>query len=184
MHPDLANVIVSETQIRERVRELGAQLTELYRPVDELTVIAIINGAIPFSADLIRCIDLPIRLDCMRVSSYQDETEPVQQPEIIDMLRLDLKDRHVLVIDDILDTGHTFVTVADEIRKLRPASLRVAVLLEKKGRREVRSKPDFVGFQIPDAFVVGYGLDFAERYRNLPYIGILRPECQNPPVWR
>jgi hypoxanthine phosphoribosyltransferase len=183
MIEDLESILVTEQEIHERVGVLGREISDAYGSVDELTIIAIINGALLFTADLIRHINLPIRLDCMRVSSYRDDTRPVQSPQIIDMLRLDLEDQHVLIIDDILDTGHTCQRVLDEIRKLRPASLRFAALLEKEGRREVEIQPDFVGFQIPDEFVVGYGLDFAERYRQLPCIGILKAECQNPPSW-
>jgi hypoxanthine phosphoribosyltransferase len=184
MFDDIAEVIVSEAQIAARVRVLGAEISALYRDAGELTIIAIVNGAMVFTADLIRHLDLPVRLDCMRVSSYQDSTRPVKEPEIIDMLRLDLRDRHVLIIDDILDTGHTCQKVMREIRRLEPQTLRFAVLLEKTGRREVSTAPDFVGFQIPDHFVIGYGLDFAERYRNLPFIGVLKPELQNPPEWQ
>ncbi|NBD38320.1 MAG: hypoxanthine phosphoribosyltransferase [Verrucomicrobia bacterium] len=183
MIEDLESILVTEQEISERVAVLGKEISDGYAGVDELTVIAIINGALLFTADLIRHIDLPVRIDCMRVSSYRDETEPVQIPEIIDMLRLDLEGQHVLIIDDILDTGHTCERVVKEIGKLKPASVRFAALLEKEGRREVPVKPDFVGFQIPDQFVVGYGLDFAERYRQLPCIGVLRAECQNPPSW-
>lgn len=183
MIEDLESILVTEQEIHERVGVLGREISETYAFTDELTIIAIINGALLFTADLIRHINLPIRLDCMRVSSYRDDTRPVQKPEVIDMLRLDLKDQHVLIIDDILDTGHTGQRVLRDIQKLQPASLRFAALLEKEGRREVDLVPDFVGFQIPDEFVVGYGLDFAERYRQLPCIGILKPECQNPPSW-
>lgn len=179
---DLAQILVPADSIQQRVRELGDEISQAYNG-EELTVIAIINGAVPFAADLIRQIQLPVRLDCMRVSSYRDETSPTGDPEIIDTLRLNLKGRHVLLIDDILDTGHTLARVRRLLLGLHPASLRVCMLLEKKGRREVHARADWVGFQIPDAFVVGYGLDFAERYRNLPCIGILRPDCQNPPTW-
>ncbi|MEX0320777.1 MAG: hypoxanthine phosphoribosyltransferase [Puniceicoccaceae bacterium] len=183
MIEDLESIIVTEQEIHERVEVLGKEISEAYAGVDELTVIAVINGAVLFTADLIRHIDLPVRLDCMRVSSYKNDTSPVQEPNIIDMLRLDLEGAHVLIIDDILDTGHTCQRVITEIRKLKPASVRFGALLEKEGRREVEAKADFVGFQIPDKFVVGYGLDFAERYRQLPCIGILKAELQNPPTW-
>lgn len=183
MFEDLESILVTEQEIRERVEVLGREITETYHDAEELTVIAIINGALLFTADLIRHIDMPVRVDCMRVSSYKNDTSPVQEPEIIDMLRLDLRDQHVLIIDDILDTGHTFLRVVNEINKLKPASVRFGALLEKEGRREVEAQPDFVGFSIPDQFVVGYGLDFAERYRQLSCIGVLKPELQNPPSW-
>jgi len=184
MHHDLHRVLVSAQQLQARVKELGRQITLDYRVKGDLTIVVIINGAIVFASDLIRCIDLPLRLDCMRVSSYRDETKPVSAPEILDTVRLDLAGRHVLLIDDIMDTGRTTENVSKILAGAGPASLRICVLLEKKGRREVGINPDYVGFQIPDEFVVGYGLDFAEQYRNLPMIGVLRPEAQNPPVWR
>ena len=180
---DLQKILVSQEQLQRRVAELGREITAAFQGTDEITAIAIINGAIVFAADLIRHIQLPVRLDCMRVSSYRNGRRP-SSPEIIDKVLLDLKDRHILLIDDILDTGHTSQQVVRILRRMGPASVRVCVLLEKKGRREVAGTPDFVGFQIPDEFVVGYGLDFAERYRNLPCIGVLRPEMQNPPEWR
>lgn len=180
----LERVLVSEPELNARVDALAADITQTYEDVDELTVISIINGAIPFTADLIRRIPLPLRMDCMRVSSYRDSTSPVSRPNIIDTLRLDIRQRHVILIDDILDTGRTFSHVVEVLRTMNPESLRLCVLLEKKGRRETSIKADYVGFQIPDEFVVGYGLDFAERYRNLNCIGILRPEFQNPPTWR
>jgi len=178
MHPHISEILFSEQVIAQRIRELGNEINRHFAQIDELTVISIINGAIPFTADLIRQIDLPVRIDCIRVSSYQNATSPVQAPNIINALRLDLRDRHVLILDDILDTGHTLKKVYQSIADLHPASLQFGVLLEKKARRAVEVQPDFVGFQIPDAFVVGYGLDFAERYRNLPFIGLLKPEFQ------
>lgn len=183
MIEDLESIFVTEQEIRERVEVLGKEITAAYADAEELTIIAVINGALLFTADLIRQIDMPVRIDCMRVSSYRNDTSPVQKPQIIDMLRLDLEGAHVLIIDDILDTGNTCKRVIEEIKKLKPASVRFAALLEKEGRREVNVEPDFVGFQIPDEFVVGYGLDFAERYRQLPCIGVLKAELQNPPSW-
>ena len=168
MLEDLDTILVTEQEIRERVEVLGQEISDKYADVEELTIIAIINGSLLFTADLIRHIHVPVRIDCMRVSSYREDTKPVQEPEIIDMLRLDLEDQHVLIIDDILDTGHTCARVIEEIKRLKPASVRFGVLLEKEGRREVEIKPDFTGFIIPDQFVVGYGLDFAEQYRQLP----------------
>jgi hypoxanthine phosphoribosyltransferase len=183
MHEDLEKIVVTSEQIDARVRALAAEISRDYADAGELTIIAIINGALMFTADLMRHITVPVRLDCMRVSSYRDDTSPVQKPQIIDTLRLDIRDRHVLVIDDILDTGFTFERVMREIRSLRPATARFAALLEKKARRAVSARADYVGFDIPDEFVIGYGLDFAEHYRNLPYIGVLRADCQNPPEW-
>ena len=178
----LESVLVSEADIKKRLRKLGAEITELYGD-DEITVISVINGAILFTADLLRHIDNPVRLDCIRVSSYRNETKSTGKPQILGNLSLDLANRHVLLIDDILDTGKTLSMIVGMIKKLQPASVRTCVLLDKRGRREVEFEADLVGFQIPDKFVVGYGLDFAERYRNLPCIGVLKPNLQNPPEW-
>ncbi|HAV13553.1 MAG TPA: hypoxanthine phosphoribosyltransferase [Opitutae bacterium] len=179
---DIDKIVVTEATIRKRLTELGEEINLAYEG-REVAVIAIINGAIIFVADLIRQISIPIQLDCIRVSSYRDETSPVQAPEIIDRIRLDLAGADVLLIDDILDTGNTLARVSEIIKEMGPASLKTCVLLDKHTKRSVEFEADFVGFKIPDEFVVGYGLDFAERYRQLPLIGILKPELQNPPEW-
>lgn len=181
-HPDLERVLVTEAEIARRLKTLGAEISKAYGR-DEVTVIAIVNGAVFFAADLLRQLKMPVRLDCLRVSSYRNSTRPVTTPRILDALQIDLEGRHVLLIDDILDTGRTLSVVVDELRKRKPGSLRTCVLLDKKVRREVAVEADFVGFTIPDRFVVGYGLDFAERYRNLACIGVLKPDLQNPPEW-
>lgn len=183
MEADLHTILVTEKEIQQRVRALGAEITKAYSGEEELTVVAIINGAIPFTADLIRHIDMPLRLDCMRVSSYKEGAENISDPELIDTLRLDITNRHVLLIDDILDTGKTFARVVRILKQRKPASLKLCALLQKVGRSQKTSKADFVGFRIEDDFAVGYGLDFAERYRNLRCIGTLKPELQNPPEW-
>jgi len=181
-HPDLERVLITEAAIKQRLKVLGAEISRVYGS-EELTVIAVVNGAVFFTADLLRQVKTPVRLDCIRVSSYRNSTRPEGPPRILDSLQLDIEQRHVLLIDDILDTGRTLSVVVSEIQKRRPASVRTCVLLDKKVRREVPLEADFVGFPIPDQFVVGYGLDFAERYRNLPSIGILKPGLQNPPEW-
>jgi len=181
-HKDLEEILVSETQISRRLKKLGKEISDTYGD-EEITVIAIINGALLFSADLMRQVVSPIRIDCIRVSSYRNETRPVAEPEIFSSLTIDVENRNVLLIDDILDTGRTLSVVYRLLKSRNPSSLRTCVLLDKKGRREVECEADFVGFTIPDRFVVGYGLDFAERYRNLPCIGVLKPELQNPPEW-
>ncbi len=182
LHADLETVLVSEAEIKKRVRKLGAEIAASYGG-EEITVVSIINGAILFTADLLREIPNPIRLDCIRIASYRNDTRSHGKPKLLQSLSLDIGNRHVLLIDDILDTGKTFAVVVAMLQKLSPASLRTCVLLDKRGRREVEFEADFVGFQIPDKFVVGYGLDFAERYRNLPCIGVLKPSLQNPPEW-
>ena len=170
---DLEKVLFDESIIRERVRTLGDAINAQYAG-RELTVIAIANGAIIFTADLIRRLNLPVRLDCIHASSYRDQTTPVSSPEVTSSMRLDIKGADVLLIDDILDTGNTLLKVSETIRSMQPNSLKSCVLLDKKARRSVDFKADFVGFEIPDEFVVGYGLDFAGYYRQLPCIGILK----------
>lgn len=179
---DIDTILVDEAAIKARLVELGNEINTTYEG-RELAVIAIINGAIIFVADLIRELNLSIQLDCIRVSSYRDETRPIQEPEVIDKIRLDLEGVDVLLIDDILDTGKTLSRVYEIFSQMKPASLRTCVLLDKKTTRSVDFEADFVGFQVPDEFVVGYGLDYAERYRQLPCIGVLKPELQNPPEW-
>jgi hypoxanthine phosphoribosyltransferase len=182
VHPDLESVLFTEEQIKKRVGELGRELRKNYGE-GEFMIVSIINGAVMFTADLMREIENPVRLDCVRISSYADKTKSVGTPQIVHSLTIDIAGRHVLLIDDILDTGKTISLVSGLIQKQGPASLRTCVLLDKQGRREVPFEADFVGFKIPDKFVVGYGLDFAERYRNLPCIGVLNPRLQNPREW-
>jgi hypoxanthine phosphoribosyltransferase len=182
VHPDLESVLFTEEQIKKRVGELALELRKTYGE-GEFTIVSIINGAVMFTADLMREIENPVRLDCIRISSYADRTKSVGTPQIVHSLTIDIAKRHVLLIDDILDTGKTISLVSSLVQKQGPASLRTCVLLDKQGRREVPFEADFVGFKIPDKFVVGYGLDFAERYRNLPCIGVLNPRLQNPREW-
>jgi hypoxanthine phosphoribosyltransferase len=177
IHPDLAAVLFTDAGIKRRVRTLAAEIKAVYGD-KEFTIVSLINGAVMFTADLMRQIDNPVRLDCIRVSSYGEKTKSLGVPQVIASITLDIANRDVLLVDDILDTGKTLTLVAELIRKKKPASLRSCVLLDKKSRREVPFTADFVGFDIPDKFVVGYGLDFAERYRNLPCIGVLKPERQ------
>jgi hypoxanthine phosphoribosyltransferase len=179
---DLDKILVDEAAIKRRLKELGEEISATYEGRD-LAVIGIINGAVIFVADLIRELNLPIQLDCVRVATYKEEDDAVRQPEIIDTIRLDVKGLDVLLIDDVLDTGKTLAHISKTLHGMGPASLRTCVLLEKETTRAAGFKADFVGFTVPDEFVVGYGLDFAERYRQLPCIGVLKPELQNPPQW-
>jgi len=179
---ELESVLLDETTIKRRVRQLGREISASYCG-NEITVITVVNGAIVFTADLLRQLaGVSVRLDCIRVSSYGSKTRSRGQPRIGRLFSLDVAGRDVLLVDDILDTGKTLATVADLIRKRRPASLRTCVLLDKRARREIPFEADFVGFSIPDKFVVGYGLDFAERYRNLPCIGVLKPRLRQKPA--
>jgi len=185
LYEDLAEVLVTEDSIQRRIGEMGRQITNDYldQGIEEIVIVAVTNGAIVFVADLIREIGLHVRFDTIRVSSYRDDTQPVSEPEIIDNIRINIEGEHVVLVDDILDTGGTLKKLVGIIKKMRPADLRTCILLDKEGRRTKTYGADYSGFTIPAAFVVGYGLDFAERYRNLPCIGVLRPELQNPPEW-
>ena len=182
LHPDIAEVLLTEDQIRQRIKTIAGEIKAVYGD-GEFTIISLINGAVMFTADLMREIDNPVRLDCIRVSSYGMKTKSIGTPQVIHSLTLDIAKRDVIIIDDILDTGKTLKLVRDLVNELKPASVRTCVLLDKKARREVAIEADFVGFEIPDKFVVGYGLDFAERYRNLPGIGVLKPEKQTASAW-
>lgn len=176
---DLQRVLISEQQIARRVRQLARQLAGDLRGRD-LVVVALLNGTVMFLADLIRHLNLPLRLDFIGVSSYREGTSS-HELVFTKELRLDVRGRDVLLVDDILDTGKTLKRVIAKLRKLKPRRLRVCVLLEKKARRVVKVRPDYVGFQVPDLFVVGYGLDYAEHYRNLPFVGVLKSAAiRNP----
>ena len=174
-HPDLAEVLITSTRIRRRIRRLAAEIRGVMGE-DEFTMISLINGAVMFTADLMREFDNPVRLDCIRVASYGGDTRAQGTPRIVEHLTLDLRDRRVLLVDDILDTGKTLRAVIDKLNALQPKSLTTCVLLEKKSRRAESITADYVGFEVPDEFVIGYGIDYAERYRNLPFIGVLKPE--------
>jgi len=167
--------LLSSDQIREAVIELAAKLRELYadRPV---TIVAILTGSLVLLADLIRQLEMPLRVAMIQANRYRTPDTPREELAITDALLPSLKDRDVLVIDDIFDTGHTLVEVLGQLLKHEPLSLRTAVLMRKTGRSEVPIQPDIVMFEIPDEFVVGYGLDYEDRFRNLPYVGALEPE--------
>jgi hypoxanthine phosphoribosyltransferase len=170
---DIEYVLIPATRLRHRVKELAAQIERDYAR-RELVIVSLLNGTVLFLADLIRFINSPLRLDFIGVSSYGSGTVS-RELVFTKELRLDVKGRDVLLVDDILDTGRTCEAVLERLHKLKPASIRTCVLLNKPSRRLVDLKPDYAGFEIPDLFVVGYGLDFAERYRNLPFVGVLHP---------
>lgn len=170
---EIDSILISAPVLQRRVIELAKQLEQEYAGRD-LVVVSLLNGTVLFLADLIRHLNLPLRLDFIGVSSYRDGTES-RELVFTKELRLDVRGRDVLLVDDILDTGKTLHQVIGKLRRLKPRRLRVCVLLEKKARRSEQVRADYVGFQVPDEFVVGYGLDYAERYRNLPFVGILSP---------
>ena len=174
LRDEVQSVLIGETEIAARVRELAADIERDFAGKDLLAV-ALLTGTVPFLADLIRHIALPMRLDFMGVSSYGSGTAPGELV-FTKELRLEARGRDVLLVDDILDTGKTLHAVIDKLHALKPRSLKTCVLLEKKSRRAEAITADYVGFEVPDEFVIGYGLDYAERYRNLPFIGVLKPE--------
>ena len=174
LRDEVESVLIGETEIAARVRELAANIERDFVGKD-LLVVALLTGTVPFLADLVRHIALPMRLDFMGVSSYGSGTAPGELV-FTKELRLEARDRDVLLVDDILDTGKTLRAVIDKLNALQPRSLKTCVLLEKKSRRTEEITADYVGFEVPDEFVIGYGLDYAERYRNLPFIGVLKPE--------
>jgi len=174
MHPDIQEVILSEAQVQERVREIGAQISRDYEGRSVLLV-AVLRGGALFIADLARAISVPVELDFMAVSSYGSSTKSSGVVRILKDLDETIEDRDVLVVEDILDTGLTLKYLLKNLASRKPASLEVVTLLSKDGKQRVPISCKYIGFPIPDEFVVGYGLDFSEKYRNLPYIGILKP---------
>lgn len=177
---EVARVLIGPEQLARRVRAVARAIQTDFQG-EELVIVALLNGTVLFLADLVRHLTLPLRLDFIGVSSYGSGTE---SGELVftKELRLGVRDRQVLVVDDILDTGRTLSRVVKKLRALKPRSLRVCVLLDKPSRRVEPVAADYIGFTIPDVFVVGYGLDFAERYRNLPFVGVLRPELYQSPA--
>lgn len=174
---ELDHVLITEEQLKSRVSELAAQLQQDYRG-RELVIVALLNGTVLFLADLIRRLELPLRLDFIGVSSYGSGCTSGRLV-VTKELKLDVQGRDVLLLDDILDTGRTLTHVRARLEALGPRSIRICVLLDKKARRVEPIEADYVGFEIPDEFVVGYGLDYAEKYRNLPFVGVLRETVYN-----
>jgi hypoxanthine phosphoribosyltransferase len=172
MHDDVEQILFSREAIQARVDELGAAIARDYADGD-LHLITILKGSIPFLADLMRAIDRPVSLDVMAVASYAGH-QSSGAVQLIKDLDYSIEGRHVLVVEDIIDTGLTLAYVLHNLRQRGPASVRVATLLDKPSRRQAHIEVDYAGFTIPDAFVVGYGLDWNQRYRNLPYVGVLK----------
>jgi hypoxanthine phosphoribosyltransferase len=176
LHADIGEILVSEADISAKVTELGARISAAYegRPI---TLVSVLKGSLPFMADLMRAIDLPLRIDLMEVSSYGGSaTESSGLVRILKDLSASIEGEDVLIVEDIIDTGLTLNYLIRYLRGKNPASLRICTLLDKPARRLVEIPVDYVGFTIPDQFVVGYGLDYGEVYRNLRFVGVLRPE--------
>ena len=173
---DIDRIVIGEQELQEKLRELGEQITRDYEG-RELLLIGVLKGAFVLMADLSRHIRLPLEVDFMAVASYGAATKTSGVVRILKDLDHDLEGRDVLLIEDIIDSGLTLNYLLKNLRGRRPASLEVCALLKKTGIRRVPLEVKYVGFEIPPDFVVGYGLDFAERFRNLPYVGVLRPEA-------
>jgi hypoxanthine phosphoribosyltransferase len=171
MHRDIP-VLISARSIQERVDQLAQEITAAYegRPI---TIVGVLTGCLVFLADLIRRLEFPLKIALVQASSYRGASTKPGSLHVQDELLPDLRDRHILLLDDILDSGQTLAYLTQHLKSLGTASVRVGVLLRKQGTQKVALEPDFCGFPIPDEFVVGYGLDYNDEYRNLPYIGIL-----------
>ena len=174
MHQDVEQVLYTEEQLRSRVREGGAQITADYAGRAPM-LISVLRGSYIFMADLTRAIDLDVTVDFMAVSSYGAGTASSGQVEIKKDLSDSIEGKDLIIVEDILDSGNTLYYLMDVLRARKPASIRICALMDKPERRVKPITADYVGFTIPDAFIVGYGLDYAERYRNLPYVGVLKP---------
>lgn len=175
MHKDLESILIPREEIAAKVAELGRQISTDYEG-QELLAICVLKGAIIFTADLLRHLTIDVTLDSISVSSYGKATHSSGVVRFLKDLDESVEGRHVLVIEDIIDTGLTLKYLAENLQSRKPKSLRICTLLDKPSRRQVDLKPDYLGFTIPDSFVVGYGLDFAQKYRHLPDVGILKPE--------
>ena len=178
---DVSEILLSEEQIQAKVRELGRRISEDFAG-RELTLVSVLKGSLPFMADLMRSITIPVQIDLMEVSSYGGTaTESSGLVRILKDLSSSIDGRHVLIVEDIIDTGLTLNYLVRYLRGKNPASLKIFTLLDKPARRLVEIAIDYRGFEIPDQFVIGYGLDYGEAYRNLRFVGVLRPEVYTDP---
>jgi len=177
-------VLLTEEVIQNRVQEMAAQISQDYAGVThtELLLIGVLKGSFIFMADLARRLTVPHRVDFIALSSYADKAETSGSVRMIMDTRTDVAGRHILIVEDILDTGHTMRYLYRLFEARHPASVRTTVLVSKPSRRKVEVAVDYVGFEIPDAWVVGYGLDYADRFRTLPYIAALKPEVYKKPA--
>ena len=167
-------ILLTEDQLKQGTRKMAAKIQEHYQD-KPLTILGVLIGSVVLLADLIRLLNMPLRVELVQARSYRNDTRPGPLAINTDLLSGNIRGRDVLLVDDIFDTGHTLWELIPQIDDLGPATLHSAVLLRKQGRCEVDLKPDFVGFEIPNEFIVGYGLDYRDLYRNLPYVAILEP---------
>jgi hypoxanthine phosphoribosyltransferase len=181
MHEDIQRILITGDEIQAKVHQLGQQISADYASQDHVLLVGVLKGCMMFMVDLARSIDRPIALDFIAISSYGQSTQSSGVVRLIKDLDTDISQQHVLIIEDIIDSGLTLAYLSSLLRRREPASLRICALLNKPDRRTADVTVDYIGFDIPNEFVVGYGLDFGERYRNLPYIGVLKPECYSEP---
>ena len=174
MQDDIEKVLLSEEEIQEIVTRVGAEVSRDYRGKN-LVLVSVLKGAVAFMADLMRAIDIPLSIDFMVVSSYGNGTESSGKVKIIKDLDLDLSGQDLLLVEDILDTGRTLYNLREILKMRSPSSIKICTFLDKPERRQADIAADYVGARVPDEFVVGYGLDYSQRYRNLPYLGVLKP---------
>jgi hypoxanthine phosphoribosyltransferase len=170
------NVMISEEEIKVKIKELGAQISKDYQGKD-LLMICVLKGAVVFMADLIREVKIPVDIDFMAVSSYGSSTSSSGVVRILKDLNESIENKHIIIVEDIVDTGLTLKYLVENLKSRGPASIKICTFLDKPERRKADITPDYCGYSIPDEFVVGYGLDFAEKYRNLPYVAVLDPEA-------
>lgn len=175
MHNDIRQILLNEQQLQEKVKELGEKITADYKGRNPL-IICVLKGAIFFMSDLVKRIDVPLELDFMAVSSYGSSTKSSGVVKIVKDLDVSVEGRDVIIVEDIIDSGLTLSYIIDVLERRNALSVAVVTLLDKPERRIVELEVEYKGFTIPDEFVVGYGLDYAEKYRNLPFIGVLKPE--------
>jgi len=175
MHPDCSEILFTKEALEEKVKELAARLTDIYKGKD-LVVIGLLKGSFVFLSDLVRYMDVDMNIEFMVASSYRGSTVSSGEVRISLDLRTDIKGKDVLIVEDILDTGNTLYFIRKLLLDRGPSSVKICALLDKPSRRTVDIKADYVGFTVENKFIIGYGLDYAERYRNLPYIGVLKPE--------
>ena len=175
MNDDIKEVLFSKKDLDKIVKRLGREITQTYQD-DELYLVTLLKGAVVFFTDIIREIDLPVEMDFMAVSSYKNGTCSSGEVKIVKDLSEPIAGKNVLIIEDILDSGKTLSYIMNVLEQRGPKSIRICTLFDKPERRTVDVQADYVGTQVPDEFIVGYGLDYAEKYRNLPYVGVLKPE--------
>ncbi|MFC4767565.1 hypoxanthine phosphoribosyltransferase [Effusibacillus consociatus] len=175
MRNDIKQILFTEEQIQNRIAELGKQIAADYADKNPL-VICVLKGAVLFMADLVKKVDMPLEMDFMAISSYGVSTKSSGVVRILKDLETGLEGRHVLIVEDIVDSGLTLSYLRDTLLRRNAVSVKIVTLFDKPGGRKIEITPDYSGFEVPDEFIVGYGLDYAEKYRNLPYVGILKPD--------